>query len=206
MSDLLALFKVGCALFGSRVHAVRADQWSLGTPCAEWDVATLVDHVVDEHLWVPPLVGGHDLATAGGIVESVKRTLGPDRVAAWDDAALDSQRAFGEPGALDRDDCVSPRRQRGARHDARGLARPDRLLRCPSRRDLLDDAQGQGGGEVRGTDRVAVHEGLVVRRRVDVADDILGEDQAERGRSDRDHFRRSRRYRFKDQGLRFRNA
>ena len=103
MSDLLALFKVGCALFGSRVHAVRADQWSLGTPCAEWDVATLVDHVIDEHLWVPPLVGGHDLATAGGIVESVKRTLGPDRVAAWDDAALDSQRAFGEPGALDRD-------------------------------------------------------------------------------------------------------
>jgi uncharacterized protein (TIGR03086 family) len=107
MSDLLALFKTGCALFGSRVHATRADQWSQATPCTEWDVNTLVDHVIDEHLWVPPLLGGHDLATAGGIVDSVKRGFGPDRVAAWDTASLDSQRAFGEPGALERDVALS---------------------------------------------------------------------------------------------------
>jgi uncharacterized protein (TIGR03086 family) len=107
MSDLLQLFRAGCALFGTRVHAVAADQWGVATPCAEWDVATLVDHVLDEHLWVPPLVGGHDLATAGGIVESAKRTIGTDRAAAWDAAALDSQRAFGEPGALDRDVTLS---------------------------------------------------------------------------------------------------
>jgi uncharacterized protein (TIGR03086 family) len=107
MSDLLALFKTGCALFGSRVHAVGADQWTLATPCSEWDVATLVDHLIDEHLWVPPLLGGHNLAAAGGIVESAKRTVGTDRAAAWDAAALDSQRAFGEPGALDRDVALS---------------------------------------------------------------------------------------------------
>jgi uncharacterized protein (TIGR03086 family) len=107
MSDLLALFKAGCASFGARVHAVGADQWNLATPCSEWDVATLVDHIIDEHLWVPPLLNGHDLAVAGGIVESAKRTIGSDRAAAWDSAALDSQRAFGEAGALDRDVALS---------------------------------------------------------------------------------------------------
>ena len=107
MSDLLQLFRVGCALFGSRVHAVGADQWGQATPCAEWDVATLVDHVIDEHLWVPPLLGGHDLAAAGGIVESAKTTIGTDRAAAWDAAVLASQRAFGEQGALDRDVALS---------------------------------------------------------------------------------------------------
>lgn len=107
MSDLLALFRAGCALFGSRVHAVGADQWNLPTPCAEWDVATLVDHLVDEHLWVPPLLDGHDVAAAGGIVESAKRTIGTDPAAAWDSASLGSQRSFGEPGALDREVALS---------------------------------------------------------------------------------------------------
>lgn len=107
MNDLLALFKTGCALFGSRVHAVGADQWNRATPCAEWDVTALVDHVIDEHLWVAPLLGGHDLAAAGAIVESAKRTIGTDRAAAWDAACLDSQRAFGEPGALERDVALS---------------------------------------------------------------------------------------------------
>lgn len=107
MSDLLGLFREGCTLFGSRVHAVGADQWGLATPCAEWDVAALVDHLVEEHLWVPPLLGGHDLAAAGGIVESAKRTIGTDRGAAWDAAAVDSQRAFAEPGALDRQVALS---------------------------------------------------------------------------------------------------
>jgi len=107
MKDLLALFGAGCTVFGSRVHAVGVDQWTLATPCAEWDVATLVDHLIDEHLWVPPLLGGHDLATAGGIVDSAKRSIGTDQAAAWDAAVLDSQRAFAEPGALDREVALS---------------------------------------------------------------------------------------------------
>jgi uncharacterized protein (TIGR03086 family) len=107
MDDLLALFKTGCAQFGSRVHAVGADRWNLATPCTDWDVAELVDHLIDEHLWVPPLLGGHDLSAAGGIVESAKRSIGTDRVAGWDAACLDAQRAFSEPGALERDVALS---------------------------------------------------------------------------------------------------
>lgn len=43
-------------LFGARVHAVRDDQWGAGTPCAEWTVRDLVNHLVSEQLWVPSLV------------------------------------------------------------------------------------------------------------------------------------------------------
>jgi len=107
MSDLLALFNQGLDEFGARVHRVGADQWSAATPCSEWDVATLVDHLIDEQLWVPPLMSGHDLGAADVIVKTEKRTLGNDRIAAWDAAALSSRRAFGEPGALDREVALS---------------------------------------------------------------------------------------------------
>lgn len=102
MTELVTLFEAGSALFGARVHAVGAEQWTSSTPCTEWDVATLVDHLIDEHLWAPPLLAGHDLEAAGRIVESAKRTIGTDRGAAWDAAALDSGRAVAAPGALDR--------------------------------------------------------------------------------------------------------
>ncbi len=102
MSDLLELFNMGLAEFGARVRRVGADQWTASTPCSEWDVRTLVDHVIDEQVWAPPLMEGHELEPSAAIVESAKRTLGDDRVAAWETAALASSRAFGEPGALDR--------------------------------------------------------------------------------------------------------
>lgn len=107
MTDLLALFHTGVAEFGARVHRVGDQQWEAGTPCSEWDVSALVDHMIDEHLWLPPLLAGHDLEAAGRIVESAKRTVGPDRGAAWDAAALGSGRAVDEPGALDRQVALS---------------------------------------------------------------------------------------------------
>ena len=102
MTDLLALFNQGLAEFGARVHRVGADHWSDSTPCSDWDVGSLVEHLIDEQLWVPPLVSGHDLATADTMVKAERHSLGDDRAAAWDAAALASKRAAGEPGALDR--------------------------------------------------------------------------------------------------------
>ena len=43
--------------FEQRLSGVDATQWNAATPCAEWDVRTLVNHVVGELLWVPPLLG-----------------------------------------------------------------------------------------------------------------------------------------------------
>ena len=46
-------------------EAITSDRWSDPTPCAEWDLRMLVDHLVYETLWVPDLVAGATLAEIG---------------------------------------------------------------------------------------------------------------------------------------------
>jgi uncharacterized protein (TIGR03086 family) len=46
------------------VRSVPAD-WSAPTPCAEWDVRTLINHVVGEDRWTKPLVDGKTIAEVG---------------------------------------------------------------------------------------------------------------------------------------------
>ena len=87
--------------FGKRVHAVRPDQWGCATPCAGWEVRHLVNHLVVEQLWVPPLVtDGLTTADVGDRLDGDR--LGADPAAAWDAAAGAALAAFSAPGALER--------------------------------------------------------------------------------------------------------
>jgi uncharacterized protein (TIGR03086 family) len=103
-NPLLARHAEALDLFTDRVHAIRPDQWEAPTPCTEWSVHDLVNHLTGEQLWVPPLV------TEGRTVEEVGDAFdgnvlgGPDddRVAVWDRAAGGARKAFRAPGALDR--------------------------------------------------------------------------------------------------------
>ncbi len=45
--------------------AVGADDWHRPTPCADWDVHALVNHVVGEELWTVPLVDGATIEQVG---------------------------------------------------------------------------------------------------------------------------------------------
>jgi uncharacterized protein (TIGR03086 family) len=47
------------------VQAVGPDQWTAATPCADWDVRELVNHVVGEDLWTEPLMRGSTIADVG---------------------------------------------------------------------------------------------------------------------------------------------
>jgi uncharacterized protein (TIGR03083 family) len=49
--------------FARRLRLVRADDWSRPTPCSEWDVRALVNHVVGANGW--------DLACAIGADETL---------------------------------------------------------------------------------------------------------------------------------------
>jgi uncharacterized protein (TIGR03086 family) len=104
MDELIELFAVGQREFGARVHAV-GDAWSAPTPDSEWTVADLVDHLIEEHRWVQPLIDGHDFATAGEIVLGTRDP--GDRVQAWDEAARESYRSVSGGGALTREVALS---------------------------------------------------------------------------------------------------
>jgi uncharacterized protein (TIGR03086 family) len=47
------------------VDGVGDDQWDLATPCTDWSVRDLVNHVVGEELWTVPLVRGSTIAEVG---------------------------------------------------------------------------------------------------------------------------------------------
>ncbi|MFI1796263.1 TIGR03086 family metal-binding protein [Streptomyces sp. NPDC020379] len=97
---LLARHAEALALFTDRVHAVGPGQWGDPTPCAEWTVRDLVNHLTAEQLWVPPLLDGASIADLGDSLDG--DVLGEDPVAAWDAAVAAAREAFGAPGALKR--------------------------------------------------------------------------------------------------------
>jgi uncharacterized protein (TIGR03086 family) len=49
----------------AKVEGVAGAQWGESTPCADWDVRALVNHVVGEELWTVPLVEGATLEDVG---------------------------------------------------------------------------------------------------------------------------------------------
>ncbi|MFV0126903.1 TIGR03086 family metal-binding protein [Streptomyces sp. HMX112] len=100
-TTLLARHAEALALFTERVHAVGADQWDAPTPCAEWSVRDLVNHLTGEQLWVVPLVReGRTIEEVGDAFDG--DVLGDDPAGAWDRAAAAARDAFTERGALTR--------------------------------------------------------------------------------------------------------
>lgn len=85
--------------FDRRIRLVGDEQWHLPTPCTEWDVRDLVDHLVKEQLWAPHLLGGQTLEEVGDRYDADQ--LGSDPVGTWEDSSRAARAAFTAPGALD---------------------------------------------------------------------------------------------------------
>ncbi|MGH9283814.1 MAG: TIGR03086 family metal-binding protein [Acidimicrobiales bacterium] len=100
MNDLVQLYRRAVDQFGARVAAVGGDQWDQPTPCADWNVRELVNHVVGENAWALPLFEGATIAEVGDQLDG--DLLGEDPVVAWKERAEPAVAAAGEEGALER--------------------------------------------------------------------------------------------------------
>src|SRR3954471_20256222 len=65
MSELTQRLERATAHFGDLVQKVGSDQWESATPCSDWDVRALVNHLVYEARWAPPLLAGRTIADVG---------------------------------------------------------------------------------------------------------------------------------------------
>jgi uncharacterized protein (TIGR03086 family) len=83
--------------FDGRVAAVKSDQWDQATELPGWDVRTLVNHLVNENKWTPPLLAGSRLEDIGDRFDG--DLLGSDPHAAWKESAAEAKGAVTEEAA-----------------------------------------------------------------------------------------------------------
>lgn len=77
--------------FDSVVGQVRPEQWTLPTPCSDWDVRTLVNHVLSEARWTAPMLAGSTIADVGDRLDG--DLLGAEPQAAWQAGRAEADRA-----------------------------------------------------------------------------------------------------------------
>jgi uncharacterized protein (TIGR03086 family) len=87
------------------VAAVGPGDWRLPTPDDDWDVRTLVNHVVSGNLWAAELAAGRTIGEVGDRLDG--DLLGADPLAAYDASAAAAVAAFDAPAALDASCAVS---------------------------------------------------------------------------------------------------
>ncbi|MGI8407413.1 MAG: TIGR03086 family metal-binding protein [Actinomycetota bacterium] len=93
------LFVLAVDEFDARVKQVKDDQWADATPCTEWNVHGLINHIVNEAYWVPPLLAGKTIAEVGNALDG--DLLGSNPHKAWDKARDEELRAVKTLGGLD---------------------------------------------------------------------------------------------------------
>jgi len=63
--DVNTLYHRSVECFADRVNEVKDDQWGDPTPCTEWTVRDLANHVTNENLWTVPLMEGATMEEVG---------------------------------------------------------------------------------------------------------------------------------------------
>jgi uncharacterized protein (TIGR03086 family) len=100
LDDLAVLAKIS-AEFARLCASVRDEQWSLPTPCTEWNLGQLVDHVTGGNRFTIRILDGERADAA--MAETVKSFGEGHESRAGALESIEAQRvAFDQPGVLDR--------------------------------------------------------------------------------------------------------
>jgi uncharacterized protein (TIGR03086 family) len=73
------------------IKGVQTDQLGNETPCTDWDLRQLLNHMVYELAWLPDMLAGKTVAEVGDKYEG--DLLGNDVPAAWDKAVANARTA-----------------------------------------------------------------------------------------------------------------
>ena len=95
------LFDRSVEEFARRVRSIGDDQWDNPTPCTDWSVRDLVNHVVVEDLWAPGLLDGKTIEEIGGNDAFSGDRLGTDPKKTWAGAAGAARTAVRRDGAME---------------------------------------------------------------------------------------------------------
>jgi uncharacterized protein (TIGR03086 family) len=135
--DVVDRYQDAADRFTARLDAVRDDQWDDPTPCTDWNVRQLVDHVIEIQRQIPEGLG----------VSVGDRADGPEKEK-WQAVRAAALEALRQPGVLER---TMP---------GRGGEVPVQVALLPRLSDLLihtwDLARGTGGDERIDPDSAAV--------------------------------------------------
>ncbi|MFE6449051.1 TIGR03086 family metal-binding protein [Nocardiopsis dassonvillei] len=99
MAHLTELHGTAMGEFDRRVREVKLTDWALPTPCADWDVHDLVNHLTTEQLWVPLLLGGARVEEVGDRLDG--DNLGEEPITTWEVASREARTAWLAPSSLE---------------------------------------------------------------------------------------------------------
>lgn len=94
----IEIYKQATEQFTDLVEQIDDSQWGGTTPCADWSVRDLVNHVVGEALWIAPLFEGKTIAEVGSALDG--DILGDDPKQTWRQARNSALQILDQPGVL----------------------------------------------------------------------------------------------------------
>jgi uncharacterized protein (TIGR03086 family) len=101
MKPLPEVHRDALAVTGRVVANIRPDQLDAGTPCDDYDVSGLLQHLISGNYWVAPLVEGKTIAEVG---DALDRSFS---VEDYDPSAREADAAFSGSGAMQKPVAVS---------------------------------------------------------------------------------------------------
>ncbi|HEY1636687.1 MAG TPA: TIGR03086 family metal-binding protein [Acidimicrobiales bacterium] len=105
MTDIAARHRDALAAMRPVVAAIDPRQMTEPTPCADWNVGELLNHLVSGNWWAAELARGATIDGVGSRLDGDQ--LGADPLDAYDRSAEAAAAAFEAPGALDAPCAVS---------------------------------------------------------------------------------------------------
>jgi uncharacterized protein (TIGR03086 family) len=81
------------------IDAVRPEQWTDPTPCTEWNVRQIANHIIGENLWAVELLEGRTIAEVGNRLDG--DLAGADAAGAYAASVRSASLACTAPGAME---------------------------------------------------------------------------------------------------------